>query len=493
MDNSPSKDGSHRRHRRKQREQERLQQQQNNDRGSILWTLLLFGLVFCLADVAYILHYVDTQHSLHNDMTGQAGGSGGVASTTNGAGHGGAMKGNKSGPPPSPGALRYRERLQKMSDESGLPYEEIQMMDRQLKNHENQIYNEQNRPKQAAKKPTTPVVLTEQEREKHRRAKKPILDMFHEAGIKDSDLDDATLQDLPTWEEVTYLYGDEPVIVGLDDQCEAFQQHSDPAEHFVSTAGTFNSGTNLMAELLLANCHMQARMDKYGAENRGIRWQVPWGKHSPPGDEDFRLTHKTLKDAGVDATNIIPAVTIRDPYVWMGSMCRHEYTAHWHHEPNRHCPNLMPDDRDYQRFRKYINKNESIPVHVRYDGFWRHHESLAHLWNDWYREYLEIKTMNRLIVRFEDLLFHPKAVTTAVCKCAGGQLRRDGNFEYVLDSAKKGPNAHGPMESRTGFIKAIIKYGTRAHRHDGFLDEDLRYAKEHLDPKIMEMFRYVHD
>ena len=40
-------------------------------------------------------------------------------------------------------------------------------------------------------------------------------------------------------------------------------------------------------------------------------------QHTPPGDEAFRLTHKTLKDADVDATNILPAVTIRDPYVWM--------------------------------------------------------------------------------------------------------------------------------------------------------------------------------
>lgn len=40
--------------------------------------------------------------------------------------------------------------------------------------------------------------------------------------------------------------------------------------------GTFNSGTNLMAELLIHNCHMQKRMDRFGHKNRGVRWQVPW-------------------------------------------------------------------------------------------------------------------------------------------------------------------------------------------------------------------------
>eukprot|EP00541_Cyclophora_tenuis_P012168 CAMPEP_0116552586 /NCGR_PEP_ID=MMETSP0397-20121206/6572_1 /TAXON_ID=216820 /ORGANISM="Cyclophora tenuis, Strain ECT3854" /LENGTH=202 /DNA_ID=CAMNT_0004077559 /DNA_START=96 /DNA_END=702 /DNA_ORIENTATION=+ len=195
-----------------------------------------------------------------------------------------------------------------------------------------------------------------------------------------------------------------------------------------------------------------------------------------------------MKDADIDATNILPAVTIRDPYVWMGSLCRHEYTAHWHHDPDRHCPNLIPDDVDYQQFRRFISRNESIPVHVKYAGFWKHHKSMAHFWNDWYREYWNITTMNRLIVRFEDLLFHPKAVTTAVCECAGGSLRFDGGFEYVLNSAKKGPNAHGPMEARTGFIKALSKYGKADHRLDGFLEADIEYAKQHLDPELMQFF-----
>jgi len=44
---------------------------------------------------------------------------------------------------------------------------------------------------------------------------------------------------------------------------------------------------------------------------------VPWGKHTPPGDEQYRLEHKSIKDKDVDANMIIPAVTVRDPYYWM--------------------------------------------------------------------------------------------------------------------------------------------------------------------------------
>jgi hypothetical protein len=69
------------------------------------------------------------------------------------------------------------------------------------------------------------------------------------------------------------LYGPEPVIHGLN-TCASFRDSSDPADHFLGVAGTFNSGTNLLSELLIHNCHMTARMAKYGPINEGIRWQV---------------------------------------------------------------------------------------------------------------------------------------------------------------------------------------------------------------------------
>ena len=69
------------------------------------------------------------------------------------------------------------------------------------------------------------------------------------------------------------LYGPDPVIYGLD-TCAAFRDSSDLADHILSVAGTFNSGTNLLSELLIHNCHMPARMTKYGPINEGIRWQV---------------------------------------------------------------------------------------------------------------------------------------------------------------------------------------------------------------------------
>jgi len=304
------------------------------------------------------------------------------------------------------------------------------------------------------------------------KEKEPIIKLIQNAKVPfDPLVDIDLLQDLPTWSEITGMYGEKPVIHGLD-MCEPFRTHSDPADHFVSTAGTFNSGTNLMAELLIANCHMPARMKKYGAINRGIRWQVPWGKHTPPGDNEYRQSHKTDKDRNIDANDIIPAVTIRDPLVWLQSMCRHHYAARWPHT-NDHCPDFtLPN----------------IKAVVHYAEMSKNHDSILHLWNDWYTEY---RTANfpHLMVRFEDLVFHPEEVTKQVCHCAGGEMRKDGRFIYIVDSAKKGKAAHG--KNRTGYVDAIVKYGSAARRYDGYrYKEDLEYIRDNVDPQLMDIMQY---
>jgi hypothetical protein len=317
--------------------------------------------------------------------------------------------------------------------------------------------------------------------------KEPILRILREAGI--NDIDNETLQELPTWSEVTRLYGIQPRIYGLE-RCEAFRNHSDPAEHFLGTAGTFNTGTNLLSELLIHNCQMTKRMEKYGPVNKGIRWQVPWGKHSPPLDDDFRKTHKTKKgDNVIEADNVLPAVTIRDPYVWMQSMCRHQYEAYWPSETG-HCPNLVPDERDLKE-EPWLKYKRSVPIDVRYSTFNRQHDSLVHFWNEWYEEYLQAP-FPRLIIRFEDLIFHARNVVTTVCHCAGGEMTEE--FTYIVNSAKKGtPGVHGKKEDRTSFIDAIIRYGKDTDRLNGFTPDDIEFARRNLNLKLMDLFGYQFD
>lgn len=148
-------------------------------------------------------------------------------------------------------------------------------------------------------------------------------------------------------------------------------------------------------------------------------------------------------------------------------MCRHPYGAVWDHDES-HCPNLI-----------------NAPVEIQYAALTQHHDSLVQFWNEWYRDYI-VADFPRLIVRFEDVIFHPKEITQAVCECAGGTLKKRG-FRYVVESAKVG-DAHGT--DKTSYTDALIKYGRETGRYKGMQSEDLEYAKQNLDPKLMEWFSY---
>ncbi|CAJ1965928.1 unnamed protein product [Cylindrotheca closterium] len=387
----------------------------NNNSGSILWTVLVVGLIFCVLDVGYIMYFVEYHPDLWADLPNRF---------------------NAVLPP----------KLTPLKTQKPVLNRQVESKDGSLN----------------ADADTAKMI----------QEKQPIIKLIQDANVPfDPLVDTELLNDLPTWSEITGMYGEKPVIHGLE-MCEPFRTHSDPADHFVSTAGTFNSGTNLMAELLIANCRMTERMKKYGAINRGIRWQVPWGKHTPPGDNEYRQTHKTDKDKNIDANDILPAVTIRDPLVWLQSMCRHHYAARWPHTEN-HCPDFtLPN----------------IKAVVHYAEMSKSHDSILHLWNDWYTEY-RTATFPHLIVRFEDLVFHPEDVTKQVCECAGGQMRKDKKFIYIVDSAKKGLAAHG--KNRTGYVDAIVKYGSAARRYDGYeYKEDLEYIRKNVDPELMKAMQY---
>jgi hypothetical protein len=132
--------------------------------------------------------------------------------------------------------------------------------------------------------------------------------------------------------------------------------------------------------------------------------------------------HGTKTDKAVPVENSLPLVAVRDPWMWLQSMCRHHYTAFWPHT-NVHCPNLVatdPEIKNLPRLKKLYYKSNIlgegervdeplIPVTVKYDTDVYEHVSLAHFWSEWYRLYLEAD-FPRIMVRFEDMLFHAKEV-----------------------------------------------------------------------------------
>jgi hypothetical protein len=214
-------------------------------------------------------------------------------------------------------------------------------------------------------------------------------------------------------------------------------------------------------------------------------------------DEGFRQTHKVSYGDDIPANNVFPVIAIRDPAVWATSMCRNEYGMDWTHTNTKevtdlqqqHCPNLVPNHIDYN-IDESLRYNSTVPVTIHYAMFDRVHASLIDHWNEYYKEYYQQSRFPRVVVRFEDLVFHPKKVIQTVCECAGGTLKHENGFQYIVNSAKI-TEGHG--NDKTGYVDAIIRYGSARFprwQSGGMTDNDRRYVMEHIDPEMMKVFRY---
>lgn len=237
---------------------------------------------------------------------------------------------------------------------------------------------------------------------------------------------------LPPVEEIQSMYGTKSYIVGLE-RCEDYREAVEPEHRLMGPAGLFNSATNLLYKLLTLNCVNMAR--KRAASKRGYRmgksgmmYTSPWGKHNPVS---WRLHHEAKLMHGIEQTDFLPIVMIKDPITWMSSMCRHQYESRWIHPP-KHCPNLVPNRYDRRRKSgvgtitlkvKFATKhigNEPIPDNK--NRTFVNYTSLVDMWNVWYKDWHDV-SFPRLMVRFEDLLFHAEDVVSQVCACGGGEDR----------------------------------------------------------------------
>lgn len=295
-----------------------------------------------------------------------------------------------------------------------------------------------------------------------------LVDILHEAGIEE--IDPEVIAFLPEWSDVQNLYGDKPVILGLE-RCEEFRSQADPIDASVGIAGMFNTGTNPMAMYVSNNCIMpNNKKDRAG----GTRWQVPWGKHRLASE---KYTNTPSHEKRTNKTNVLPVVLVRDPYTWMQSMCKHKYEARWPHNDNN-CPNLA---------KRELNKDgtpKKVRLKIKFQTV--EFDSLADYWGQWYKEYLEAD-YPRLIVRFEDIHFHAREVVETICQCVGAVPREDDSlFRYVVSAAKWGA-AH---KSKSNMISAMVKYGSEKNRFKGMKESDWLVAKEIYTAEIMELFGY---
>jgi hypothetical protein len=135
----------------------------------------------------------------------------------------------------------------------------------------------------------------------------------------------------------------------------------------------------------------------------------------------------------------------------------------------------------------FTMEHKTIPVYVKYNRETTNHDSLAHMWNDWYHDYYNA-TFPRVIVRYEDLLFYAKEVTRAACRCFGGRLFPQ--FTHIGHSAKVG-DIH---MNKTSLIDNMIKFNhnTDMDRVKGMTQDDLAFARVNLANDLMKSFAYRH-
>ncbi|KAL3906264.1 MAG: hypothetical protein SGARI_004080 [Bacillariaceae sp.] len=92
-----------------------------------------------------------------------------------------------------------------------------------------------------------------------------LVDIIYEAGIEEIDI--PSILSLPTWSSVSKLYGDGPVVIGLE-RCQEFRTNEDRFPTWdasLGTAGLFNTGTNPFAMYLEQNCKMPLnKSDRHG-------------------------------------------------------------------------------------------------------------------------------------------------------------------------------------------------------------------------------------
>jgi hypothetical protein len=100
--------------------------------------------------------------------------------------------------------------------------------------------------------------------------KERIIQILQQSGV---DVTPEIEEKIPTWTEVQSLYGSKPKIIGLD-TCPKFRSTVPETDAYIGPSGTFNTGTNLLADLLLKYCTLPKRQVskeremKFGAQNR---------------------------------------------------------------------------------------------------------------------------------------------------------------------------------------------------------------------------------
>lgn len=89
----------------------------------------------------------------------------------------------------------------------------------------------------------------------------------------------------------------------------------------------------------------------------------------------------------------------------------------------------------------------------------------------------------RMIIRYEDLIFHPKMVVKDLCECVQGEFI-DSNFSFRVDNVKN----HG--EQNSSMLISMWKSTDSSRRVKGLTNDELLYSYKSVHTDLMSIFQY---
>lgn len=137
----------------------------------------------------------------------------------------------------------------------------------------------------------------------------------------------------------------------------------------------------------------------------------------------------------------------------------------------------------------YTLESKVVPLRARFKNEVSFHDSLAHFYTDWYQEYFDAD-FPRLMIRLEDIVFHPTKVLETLCNCVEGTKKQK---KWILEgeTSKEGAeHIHG--HNKTNLLKAMVMH-VYTNLTEGMTHEDVDFARDTLeDSPVFHYFNYQH-
>jgi hypothetical protein len=300
-----------------------------------------------------------------------------------------------------------------------------------------------------------------------------LLDVLKEAGVEK--IDDSVIKLLPTWTQVSQLYGSQkPVIIGLE-RCRAYRKSVRLNDRLLRIAGVINTGTTAMAGYMASNQGGSPGNDKERPYN------VPWGKHQLYSMR-YNQTEEYIAKRKVDTSTfpqILPIVMVRDPYTWLYTSCRVGYMV-------KHYPRLTANE-----CMKIVSRDAGIdplypaPIYIPPQNNMSF-PSLLNWYTAFYNEYLQSPSP-RLLVRYEDFLWDPRGVIEQIRACAGFDPLDE--FTYMLDNSKA---YQGKKQVSHNVVSAWVLTGHAWNRQAGMEAADVQWVARMLESEAKELMDGLH-